>query len=328
MKVPALTRYAPRFCAAALLAGCGGSQPPIGAPGAMPQSRAATSPAPHSGSWMLPEAGSQSLLYVSDFDAVRVFSYPRGKYEGSLEGFQIAIGECADAGGNVYVADYGYGQLFEYAHGGTERIRTLNPGDASGCAVDPSSGDLAVTNLTSNSRHRTGSVAIYKNAHGKPKYYRDPDFLNYYFCGYDSQGDLFVDGIKQVSGRQVFVFAELPNGGTELVTIKISQYIDFPGGVQWDGAHVAIDDQTPPSKVYEFAISGSQGTLVGTTQLDGATSVVQPWIDGSKIIVPNAISGKPGQVLVCKYPAGGSAVKKISRHLLEPQAAVVSNAPT
>ena len=38
-----LSRYALSSCAAAaMLAGCGGSQPPIGAPGAMPQSRASS----------------------------------------------------------------------------------------------------------------------------------------------------------------------------------------------------------------------------------------------------------------------------------------------
>ena len=38
-----LRRYLLGFCAAAaMLAGCGGSQPPIGAPGAMPQSPAST----------------------------------------------------------------------------------------------------------------------------------------------------------------------------------------------------------------------------------------------------------------------------------------------
>ncbi len=38
-----LRRYAFSICAAALLAGCGGSQPPIGAPGAMPQANAEAS---------------------------------------------------------------------------------------------------------------------------------------------------------------------------------------------------------------------------------------------------------------------------------------------
>ena len=42
------------FAAAALLSACGGSQPPIGAPGAMPQSRAIATHAERGGSWMLP----------------------------------------------------------------------------------------------------------------------------------------------------------------------------------------------------------------------------------------------------------------------------------
>jgi hypothetical protein len=50
-------RYAlSSWVAAAMLAGCGGSRPPIGAPGTMPQSRAIATQAKHGGSWMLPEA--------------------------------------------------------------------------------------------------------------------------------------------------------------------------------------------------------------------------------------------------------------------------------
>jgi len=40
--------------ASALLAACGGSQQPIGTPGAMPQSRAIATRAERGGSWMLP----------------------------------------------------------------------------------------------------------------------------------------------------------------------------------------------------------------------------------------------------------------------------------
>ena len=42
--------------AAALLAGYGGLQPPIGIPGAVPQSRATATHADRARSWMLPEA--------------------------------------------------------------------------------------------------------------------------------------------------------------------------------------------------------------------------------------------------------------------------------
>jgi len=50
---------------AVLVAGCGTLQPPIGAPGAMPQSRAIATHDERGGSWMLPEAKSERLLYVS-----------------------------------------------------------------------------------------------------------------------------------------------------------------------------------------------------------------------------------------------------------------------
>jgi len=51
----------------ALLAGCGGSQPPIGAPGAVPQSRAVATHVDRGGSWMQEEAKGEYLLYVTNY---------------------------------------------------------------------------------------------------------------------------------------------------------------------------------------------------------------------------------------------------------------------
>ena len=49
------------ICAvAALLAGCSGSQPPIGATGAMPQTSAVATHADRGKSWMLPGTSSES----------------------------------------------------------------------------------------------------------------------------------------------------------------------------------------------------------------------------------------------------------------------------
>jgi hypothetical protein len=63
LKTLALGRYALNASAAAVfLAGCGGPQPPIGASGPMPQSRAVAAP---SGSWMLPEARAEDVLHIS-----------------------------------------------------------------------------------------------------------------------------------------------------------------------------------------------------------------------------------------------------------------------
>jgi hypothetical protein len=177
--------------AAALLVGCGGSQPPIGAPGAMPQSRAITN-ADRGTSWMLPEAVSESLLYVLDQHEVTVYTYPQGKLVGQLrnKNLYLADGGCVDMKGDVYVANYGTGQLFEYRHGGRNLIRTiLPPAGATGCTVDVTTGNLAVAG--------NGGLAVYKHARGKPTLYTNSSFEAYYYCGYDDQGNLFVDGYSQ-----------------------------------------------------------------------------------------------------------------------------------
>jgi hypothetical protein len=74
--------------AAATFAGCGASQPPIGAPGAIPQQSAIAAHAERGKSWMLPEAKTEDLLYVSSNDqgAVYVYTYPEGKIVGTLSG--------------------------------------------------------------------------------------------------------------------------------------------------------------------------------------------------------------------------------------------------
>jgi hypothetical protein len=85
MGIRDFSRSAFGICAAAaMLAGCGGSQPPIGAPGAMPQSSANATHAAHGGSWMLPKERVASpdyevsgpLLYVTNYTSNSVTVYP------------------------------------------------------------------------------------------------------------------------------------------------------------------------------------------------------------------------------------------------------------
>jgi hypothetical protein len=91
------------LCAAlAVFAACGGSQPPVGAPGAMPETSAIAAHVERDGSWMLPEAKSEDLLYVSEYSDVLIFTYPGGKQVGDLKGFTSAAGECVDSKGNVF----------------------------------------------------------------------------------------------------------------------------------------------------------------------------------------------------------------------------------
>jgi hypothetical protein len=315
--------------AAAMLAACGGSQPPIGAPGAMAQTSALATHADRGKSWMAPDAAGQDLLYVTDVRTVTVYSYPQGKYEGTLRHFYIAQGECVDKKGDIFIADLGYYKVFEYAHGGTKRIATLDAAgpDPSGCAVDPTTGDLAVASLGFSDYGQNAFVAIYKNARGKPTTYQSSTFYQYWFCGYDNKGNLFVDGLS-APGTGHFALAKLPKGGSALKEVTPDQYIGWPGGVQWDGKHVAIGDQITPV-IYQFSMHGSKAAKVGTTALgSGAYNVVQFFIDGQTVIAPDQ-HPRPsnGDVLFYNYPAGGSATKKITKAVIDPHGAVVSNAP-
>ena len=105
-----------------LLAGCGGSQSPIGTPGAMPQSRSATAHRGYNGSGsyrallMRPTAKRSpriffSAIYEGDQDRIFILTYPQGKYVTSVNVY-LGTGLCTDYRGNVWVAEYGgYAEL-------------------------------------------------------------------------------------------------------------------------------------------------------------------------------------------------------------------------
>ena len=311
MKLSNASRLAAGLCAVALFAGCGGSHAQPGAPGVLP---AAPAIATH--------AAGGDLLYVSDTQtgAVYVFSYPKGQLKATLPGFTDPGGECVDAHGNVFVTNTGASNVLEYAHGGTSQIATLK--DAGyfpiGCAVDPTTGNLAVTNF-STSGSAPGDVVIYKHAKGRPTgHFRYRGIDNMLLCGYDDAGNLFVDGL---SAGSAFAFVELRAGGAKLTNVTLDQSIANPGGVQWDGKYVAVGDQAT-NVIYRFSISGNKGTKVGTTTLAGANEVFQFWIDGTRVVGPDAYRANVG---IWKYPAGGSPTKTISG-VYVPLGATVSKA--
>jgi hypothetical protein len=336
-KISKFAHYAVGVCAAiATLSGCGGSQispsgPTQGAAQSVMTAQSLVSPfaqangamAVHpdpSHSWMAPDAKRQNLLYISDIGTydVYVYSYPKGALEGTLTGLSGPEGECVDKRGDIFIANFSTSSILEYAHGGTSPIANLSdPGYyPAGCSIDPTTGNLAVTNYVSTSNGQ-GNVVIYQGAKGNPKEaYADSVISEMGFCGYDDAGNLFVDG--STSGN-AFAFAELPSGGTSLKNISLNRSIGLPGGVQWDGAHVAVGDRKT-NVIHQFTISGTKGQEAGTTPLTGASDVDQFWIEG-----PNVVGSDPGaaNAMFWNYPAGGSATKTVAG-LHEPIGATVS----
>ena len=307
----------------ALLTGCGQSLPG--------QTRSATGQP-----WMATGASYEDLLYVSDPGSNGVFVYwlqapPRElKLVGFLNAALYPRGECVDTAGNVYITDgngpvTGLHEIFEYAHGGTTPIAALRDpvGEPTSCAVDPNTGDLAVT--TSRYQH-ADEIAVFTPGHAKPKLYSDNQFLGFSFCAYDAKSNLFVNGSNNSSTE----FAELPDRGHKLREITLNESIRVPGGMQWDGKHLAIGD-SGAGVVYRFDISGSVGTEVGSTQLGRTTTINQFYIEPSnfgqgtrKLIDPVMLDQSgPGSVHFFDYPSGGSSTKKLPR-FSTPYAAVVS----
>ncbi|MGC2360969.1 MAG: hypothetical protein WA304_05935 [Candidatus Cybelea sp.] len=296
-------RYAIWSCAGALLAGCGGSQPPIGAPGAMPRTAAITTRADRGTSWMRPGTLSGSaLLYVAGRKGgLYVFTYPQGQLVGEV-GIPYATNSgdlCSDANGDIFVPDVD--EVVEFAHGGTQPIATLEDGDGSyeplGCSVDPTTGNLAVTNFQDYPGH--GNVAVYANAQGDPTYYSDLEMPDPSFCGYDNQGNLFIDG-----GH----LAELPNGSGNFANIKLNKRIPLGGQVQWDGTYITVASNNA-NTIYRLQISGSTGKITGSTHLKGPGRKAnsQSWIKGSTIISPIGPGNADDRVGFWGYPGGGKA---------------------
>jgi hypothetical protein len=305
--------------AAGLLAGCSGSgnAPVSGVPPAGLLAGKALS-------WMAPDAKRRDLLYVSDLDTddVDVYSYPNGKLEGQLTGFQAVHYECVDAAGNVFIANGDAKTVVEYAHGGTTPIKTYTePGFTHGCAIDPTTGDLAILHDPPSSGY--GGFGIYKHAKGKATEYVTPNVFRVYFIGYDAKGDLFIDGTAY---HPNFEIAELPAGSKTTEAITLNQSINLPGAIAWDGKYLAVGDQVSisgPSKIYQFTISGTSGTLEGTTSLADSCDVLQFWLRGGRVITSDVCAP---HVLYFHYPAGGSSTKTISDSLHEPVGITVSPA--
>jgi hypothetical protein len=210
---------------------------------------------------------------------------------------------CSDTKGNVFVPTSGY-QIIEYSHDG-QQIQTLMDGDVPlGCAVDPETGDLAVTNEASGA----GEIAIFPESQGPPQYYRDPVIATYGLCGYDDRGNLFVDGFGSQS-----VLAELPQGSAKFINFTLgSQFVPF-GDVAWDGRHITVSNPSTDT-VFRLRISKSL-KVVGSTHLkswdnsySGHWPYIQTSLDERRFIAQNSMGADIG---LWRYPKGGAPKKSI-----------------
>ncbi|MGA2760177.1 MAG: hypothetical protein ABSF08_07675 [Candidatus Cybelea sp.] len=315
------------FAALVLLAGCGGSTQSA----LTPLSVARTS-SERDKSWMSPLAsGKPKLLYASAFNGtdVTVYDYASGKQLGMLTGFSSPSGQCVDAKGDVYIANFDDGVVDEYAHGGKKIIKTFaTSGDAFGCSVDKAD-DLAVTDFLGAS-YSAGNVTIFPKGSSKGVVYSDPTVCLYIWtAGYDDKGNLVM--IAENEGSEAVTFCAVLKGSKSLTTLNASGFTVYsPDSTMWDGKYIALGDQQLggglQSGVIEATLSGSTLTSHGQVTLsdtcDGDyTHVVAPFIVGRKNTPVNDQQGKviAGGNEICSadfrlwhYPAGGTPFKSFT----------------
>ncbi len=280
--------------AAALLAGCGGPQPPIGAPGGTLQDQTSWVRPDRGESWMESSA-SKTLLYVDDDTSndTYVFDYPSGKLVGKLTGFYDPKGMCVDQKGDVYISNSQYGLLTEYAHGGTKPINIYqDPGTSLiGCSIS-AKGDVAAYGRADR---RGSNVCIWKggNSDKSPKcIYASKSTLGSAFglstCAYDHDGDLVgLGGYNGILIPFMILAGKTTMEKLTLSGIKLKILGNFTGAenTSWDGKYITLG-------LYQPRRGGDQ-TVLQPVKLIGTTLTAI----GSLILLPvncnKAVIGSP-----------------------------------
>lgn len=241
-----------------------------------------------------PQTASQASPPPGHF--IEALFYAFGGSNGKMAIFKVSYGEwprlsklvsipythlygaCSDTVGHVFVTQHGTsgaGEIIEFDHGGTTAVRTLtDPGMATACSYDRSSGNLAVAN--GYDAYAPGGpgpdIAVYTREKGTPTLYADPLSHNIGSCSYDLNGNLFIGGAMR--NGHPFVLTELPQGSSSVKTIAIDGKIGAEyrqEDVHWhrNSLYVtSVDHHRQHSTwVYVLNVSGSTATVRATIKL-------------------------------------------------------------
>jgi hypothetical protein len=208
--------------------------------------------------------------------------------------------DCSDRSGNVWITDYSL--ISEYAHGGTKPItQHFAEWYLTGCSVAPGTNDLAAVGQS--------TIFVWSNGRRKAKQYHTNSKYILRHCGYDANGNLFVDGIEQYDNDK-FILFELPSDRSKLTKVSLDRKIGGAGQVQWDGHYLTIQDSDAPYDIYQVSVSGNMGSVVNTIAFDGLRKPVETsWISGSTVFVPYGVRGSSAKGIgVFNYPAGAKPI--------------------
>jgi hypothetical protein len=279
MKSLGPTRYALTIgAAAALISGCGGSQPPIGAPGATMQTSAiATHTANRS--WL--KSGARSLgykvtaplLYATNVGTEDVTVY-RAKADGPAplatisDGLDIPVGDCIDEQGTLYVANNpaGGGSISEYPLGKTTASRMITDGvnEPLYCTID-AKGNLWVANAGGP------NVTEYLKGSEKPHTVITNGLTSPEGVAIDRSGNLYVGNGPGAQQQNVQVYAP----GSKAPSRTILNGVTSPTGLTVDSNETLYVPNVYQNTVAEYRSGQSDPFQMITKAMDhpGAVAV-------------------------------------------------------
>lgn len=255
-----LDRFALLIGAAALFAGCGGSQTSMLSVTPASDTSLAKVPYPlmkdpvirqhwRSGlhadgqkSWIAPdEKRERALLFAADaeLDQIDIYSLPGMQLKGQLTGSNINYpqGLCSDTAGNVYVTEEGNflykgdnPEIDKYSRTGLLLARIPDTyGFPVGCAVDPATGALAVTNWITT-LYVPGNVLVFSETTSQPRVLTNPYQYGYLFAGYGPHSNLWVTGYNAHFDNMLSRC-----GASGCTTVNVSGgTLNYSAGIGWD----------------------------------------------------------------------------------------------
>jgi sugar lactone lactonase YvrE len=319
MKTLALLRFA--LCmsvAAALLAACGGSQLPIGAAGATPQSWLTT--VPHARF-----AHSVPLLYVTNgaanYSTVKVY-HANGKDPSPIEvisdDLNTSVSDCLDGDGTLYVVNEpaGAGWVTEFDAGKARASKIIKRGinTPAFCAID-GKGNLWVTNIGGQ------NVTEYDQGSTKPhtiitKGLFYPDGVAIDHAGNMYVGNRFTLGTDGFNPGNIVVYPP----GSKAPSRTITDGVVSPVGITVDAAGTLYVTNVTENDVQEYRTGQSKPFQTIT---DDMSSPIAVTVDKAGYLY---VTSQTGDGVVVEFPPGSITPSKrqISKDIFEPHGTAYS----
>lgn len=289
-------------------AACGGPQPATRLPAAMLQA-----------------SSGDEVQFVTENHpaAIAEFDYSKGTSpirQWRIKPGSVPLAACTGGSKTFWVVLNKANQIVEYATDKEKPIARLSvsldkPAD---CAVDPSTGDVAVTVGASG-------VTIFANGSGSGRTMSDGLSFSRSLT-YDSRGNLFITGDLHSEDNPLSL-AELPKGSAGFKLLRLSnkvRYIDG-GALRWDGTYLALHVTGYVNDIYRYRAAGKVAKLEGTV-IGIATDCGDFWFSSQAGLLFCPVWTDGGYVLVYDYPAGSSPVAKLGP-VSDYQSGIVSLSP-